>query len=206
MASLTSAPALRRGGAHPRSSSHWRRTARRQPGLGSSQQDDRNRMCDFDWGQDPAVKQLIKCAVARWNSGRAKRRFPSRCESGFVPAPQLGGYAGSTSATVLAHRADHWGFPVDRSSRGRANVIVSIPRRLRVGRLGLHRRLADRPPGRGGHDGSRTSSSRSRRSPGESVRRPQGRVRLRAAAANPRAPRTRPTCGRSSQARSAHPR
>jgi hypothetical protein len=106
--------------------------AQANPALGSSSRTVSERICDFDWRTGTRqVKQLIKCAVARWNSpGGAKKALSvARCESGFDPdAYNSGGYAGvyQHATRYWPDRADHWGFPDRSAFNGRANVIVSI--------------------------------------------------------------------------------
>jgi len=90
------------------------------------------RVCDFDWSRGTwHIKQLIKCAAARWDSsgGPARAVAVARCESDLRPhAFNSRGYAGLFQQAIRywPGRADRWGQPDRSVFNGRANIIVSI--------------------------------------------------------------------------------
>jgi len=90
------------------------------------------RICDYDWTQGTwHIKQLIKCAAARWDSpgGPARAVAVARCESDLRPhAFNSRGYAGLFQQAIRywPGRADRWGQPDRSVFNGRANIIVSI--------------------------------------------------------------------------------
>jgi hypothetical protein len=90
------------------------------------------RVCDFDWRRGTwHVKQLIRCAAARWDSpgSPAVAVEVARCESELRPrAYNPNGYAGlyQQATSHWPGRAEQWGQEGRSVFNGRANIIVSV--------------------------------------------------------------------------------
>ena len=90
------------------------------------------RVCDFDWRQGTwHIKQLIRCAAARWDSPGTPRLAieVARCESNLRPsAYNPNGYAGlfQQATNHWPERAERWGQHGRSVFNGRANIIVSV--------------------------------------------------------------------------------
>jgi hypothetical protein len=90
------------------------------------------RVCDFDWRLGTwHIKQLIRCAAARWDSPGTPRLAirVARCESNLRPdAYNPNGYAGLFQQAThhWPERAERWGQRGRSVFNGRANVIVSV--------------------------------------------------------------------------------